>query len=139
MIKNKCINIPIPKRIHTFYGNLKSGMNIHLITNYLDSNFANNLFEGLKKIQYNSDEESMVRVMGVRHKIPRKQTAFGELGTNYNFSGITVAAKDWTKEDNTIDSKVGINLKYISSRTGKMLGTKFNYALINNYLDVQME
>jgi len=135
--------IAIPRKIHTFYGDLKSGMNIHLIQNYLDPELADSLFEGLKRIQYNSDEESMVRVMGVRHKIPRKQTAFGEPGTNYHFAGITVAARDWTNQDNTLDatvdstvvSTVGRELKCIASRTGRMLGTKFNYALINNYLD----
>lgn len=120
---------------HTFYGDLKSGMNIHLIKNYLNDNYADKLFADLKKIQYNSDEDSMVRVMGVRHKIPRKQTAFGDPGATYHFSGITVAARDWTKKDNTIDAKVAQKLKCISDRAGRTAGATFNYALINNYLD----
>lgn len=128
-------DVLIPRKMHIFYGDLKSRMNIHLIKNYLDPDLADSLFEGLRRIRYNSDEESMVRVMGVRHKIPRKQTAFGEPDTNYHFAGITVAARDWSNEDNTLDANVGRELRCIASRTGRMLGTKFNYALINNYLD----
>lgn len=126
---------PLLHRKNTFYGDLESKLNIVLIKNYFDEEYADKLFNNLKHIHYNSDEESMIRIMGKRIKIPRKQTAFGEPNTTYHFSGINVAARDWTIDDGTIDSKVGQELEQICKRVGKTACCTFNYTLINNYIN----
>lgn len=122
-------------KIHIFYGSLKSMFSIHLIRNYFDDDYADKLFNDLKQIRYNSDEESMIRMYGKRVKIPRQQTAYGELGTTYHFSGISVAARDWTLDDGTVNTRVGHELQHISKLVGRSSCSKFNYALINNYHD----
>lgn len=120
---------------HTFYGSLKDKLNIHLITNYLDEKLSYELFDALKNIRYNSDEESMIRIHGKRVKIPRQQTAYGVPGTTYHFSGISVMARDWTIDDDSIDSYVGNELNNIARKTGKSACSVFNYALVNNYMN----
>ena len=80
-------------------------MHIHFIRNYLDLDFADRLFEGLKGVKYNSDEESVVKIMGKSMMIPRKQVAFGEPGTDYHFSGTSVRAYDWNSEDSSFKSQ----------------------------------
>lgn len=127
-----------------FYGSIKSKLNVMLVTRFLDQNFADELFSNLKKIEYNTEEESKVRIMGKMIAIPRKQTAYGEPGVNYHFAGSTVSARNWNY-DNTqnttsdaktiLDMKVGKMLKKVSIILGNFLNSKFNYTLINNYID----
>lgn len=131
--KKKNCNNHRPLRIHRFYGTLKSMLNVHLIRNYFDIDYADKLFDDLKQIQYNSDEDSMIRMPGGLVKIPRQQTAYGEPGVTYHFSGINVLARDWTRSDNSLDARVGRELKHVSQHVGKSACSKFNYALINNY------
>jgi alkylated DNA repair dioxygenase AlkB len=123
-------------------GSLYSQMNVLLITNFLDINMADTLFEKLKHIKYNSDEQSMVKIMGKEFKIPRKQTAYGEPNTTYHFSGTSVQANDWsegnlsTREDfDKYNSDIRGMLKWVAKKAGKIACATFNYALINNYID----
>jgi alkylated DNA repair dioxygenase AlkB len=125
----------IENKKHFFFGDLKSMFNVHLIKNYFDKDYADKLFNDLTQIQYNSDEESMIRMPRGLVKIPRQQTAYGEPGTTYHFSGISVMSRDWTVNDGTIDTHVGNELQYISQLVGRSACSKFNYALINNYHD----
>lgn len=117
------------------FGTLKMRMNVLLITNYLKSEVADKLFEGLKKVTYNTDEESMIKIMGKKLKIPRKQIAFGNPDTNYHFSGTNVKAYDWNQTDLSVNSKVARELKEIAKMAGETACVSFNYALVNNYLD----
>jgi hypothetical protein len=133
--KDKQEKFALTKQINIFYGSLRSSMNIQLITNYLEEDYANKIFEGLKKIKYNSDEDSMVKIAGKSYVIPRKQIAFGEPDITYHFSGINVPTYDWNKTDSNINSKVGRELKKISKQVEETVGAKFNYALVNNYLN----
>ena len=123
------------RQIHSFYGSLHMRMNIHFIRNYLDADYADKLFGGLKRIKYNSDEESMVKIMGKSIKIPRKQASFGEPDTYYHFSGTSVMANNWNSEDSNINSRVARELKWVSKKAGKTAGATFNHTLVNNYLD----
>jgi alkylated DNA repair dioxygenase AlkB len=129
------LSVAFPKQIHSFHGSLTNMLNLHLITNYFDQGYADAIFERLRRISYNSDEESMVRIRGMKIKIPRKQVAYGEPDTTYNFSGISVTARDWSIDGDTDDEKIGKELKYISTVVGRDAGCKFNYTLINNYLN----
>ena len=125
----------IPKSVNNIYGTLESKMFIHLVTNCIDLQKANELFEMLKKVQYNSDEDSMIKIMGKKIPIPRKQIAFGEPNTYYKFSGTVVPTYDWNQTDNRINSMVGRELKKLSEYAEQISCCKFNYTLVNNYLD----
>ncbi|XP_078363330.1 DNA oxidative demethylase ALKBH2-like [Oculina patagonica] len=81
--------------------------------------------EAEKVIKYNAD--SQVFVHGKWHKVPRKQTAYGDMGLTYTFSGATVAAQPWS---NAPFLKCIGDL--ISSLSG---GHKFNFVLVNRYND----
>lgn len=68
------------------------------------------------------DDDSYIVIYGKKIKIPRKQTAYGDNGTSYSFSGTTVNARKWTP----------ILLK-IKNDVEKMSGKKFNFCLVNYY------
>lgn len=133
-----------------FYGSIKTKLNVMLVTKFFDEKFSDELFRDLKNIKYNTDEESKVRIMGKMIAIPRKQTAYGEPDVNYHFAGSTVSARNWNydithdgniiddkniTDDKVLDMKVGKMLKKVSVILGNFLNTKFNYTLINNYIN----
>jgi len=129
-------------RIYKFYGDLKSMLNVHLIKNYLDADYADELFDDLKRITYNTDEESMIQIYGKKIRIPREQTAYGEPNVMYHFSGISVKARDWTQnpdldlnDESEFDEKVKFKLRNVSRIAGRSACSTFNYALINNYIN----
>lgn len=128
-------NVSLSKQVNYFYGSLQTKLNIHLITNYLDNNYADKLFEMLKKVKYNTDEESMVKINGMKIKIPRKQIAFGNPNLNYHFAGSNVKTYDWNKIDSSINSTIGRELKILSSKIESTTCSKFTYILVNNYLN----
>lgn len=119
-----------------FYSDLKLGLNVMIIPQILDSNLANHLYRTLLGIDYRTDEESMVKIMGRKYVIPRKQTAFGVKGTAYNFSGSSVKVNDWDKKyDNENTTEVAQLIRFIASRLTDKFGQSFNYALVNKYPD----
>ena len=56
--------------------------------------------------------------------IPRRQTAFGDRGLTYSFSGVTVRANPWTPLVSSLKDHVE-----------KAIGEKFNFVLVNRYKD----
>lgn len=66
---------------------IEEDLNVIVLQNYLSKYIADYLFELLLKIEYRSDYESMVKIGGKLHFIPRKQIAFGKKGTTYDFTG----------------------------------------------------
>lgn len=133
----------IPKEINTItntfstkiYGSYTNKMFLMVVPNFLDKKYADDLFEKLKSITYNTDEESMIKIMGRQMKIPRKQIAFGDPTAKYHFSGTSVSAVDWYKDDDSINSHVGRELMIISTRVSRIANASFNYVLVNNYID----
>ena len=86
---------------------------------------ADALFQEAEKvIKYNAD--SKVFVHGKWHKVPRKQTAYGDEGLTYTFSGATVAAQPWSNAP---------FLKNVSDLVSSLTGHKFNFVLVNRYND----
>jgi alkylated DNA repair dioxygenase AlkB len=66
-----------------------------------------------------------VLVLGGRHvATPRLQTAFGDKGTYYSFSGATAKAKEWTPF-----------LTLVKEYVEKITNNSFNFVLINKYRD----
>lgn len=84
------------------------------------------LFE--KNIIYYTDEESQVIIYGNKIDIPRKQVAYGELGTTYTFSNVTVNAKDWNE-----NSELCKIIKKIRDKVAKRFNYNPNFVLINRY------
>lgn len=132
-----CMNIHKTKMDKPkFYIDRNLGLNVMIVPNILESDAADELFTDLSNIEYRSDEDSMVRIMGVMHKIPRKQTAFGAKGTTYNFAGTSVEVDDWDEEYDNIHKNRSITaIKAIASDLSHRFGQTFNYALINMYPD----
>jgi len=70
------------------------------------------------------DKKFYIKIFGKRHPIPRNQTAYGDPGTTYTFSGMTVNAKPWIP----IIQKIKADVEYA-------LGLEFNFCLVNKYDD----
>jgi alkylated DNA repair dioxygenase AlkB len=85
-----------------------------------------NLFES--HIEY--DNNSHIKIYGKTILIPRKQVAYGDVGTSYTFSGTIVKAKNW--HDGSVISKIFLSLR---DRLAKQFGIPFNFVLINRYND----
>ena len=126
---------PVSQSKFKFYGSLENKMNVMFTVDYLDDVYARKLFSELKRIQYNTDEQSMIKIYGKSIKIPRKQIAFGDPDANYHFSGTSVGAYDWNKTDNSTNSKMGQKLKELTKMVSEIACFDFNYILVNNYLD----
>jgi alkylated DNA repair dioxygenase AlkB len=96
----------------------------------MSKNKADKYYNILKNnLIYNSDKESMVTIFGKKIKIPRKQVAYGDYGTFYNFSGVQVNAQSWNNKDDII-CRVIKNIKHMVEIYS---GEKFNFVLINYY------
>ena len=55
------------------------------------------MFDNLEEeIEYFQGELAMVKVFGKCHPIPRQQSAYGDPGLSYKYSGTTVPALAWT-------------------------------------------
>ena len=55
------------------------------------------MFDNLEEeIEYFQGELAMVKVFGKSHPIPRQQSAYGDPGLTYKYSGTTVPALAWT-------------------------------------------
>jgi len=107
--------------------------NIHLLykDNFLDKEISNKIYNTFeKKLEYNSDEASMIKMAGKYVKVPRSQVAYGEPGTFYNFTGIKVNARSWN--DDNIVCKI---IKKIKEEVENFTGSTFNFVLINKYKD----
>lgn len=95
--------------------------------NFIDtSKHPNILLKLLQEVKFNSDEESSILMYGKRIPIPRKQCAYGDDGTSYKFSGITVKPNNWN------DSPT---LMFIKKDLEKKLKLEFNFCLVNYYKD----
>jgi alpha-ketoglutarate-dependent dioxygenase alkB family protein 2 len=107
------------------------GLNVHYMDKFVSTTDATNIFNYFENnLKYNSDESSKIFILGKYIKIPRKQVAYGEPGTYYNFSGTRVDAIDWNQ--NTELCKIIKNLK---TRAETVLGEPINFVLINRYRD----
>ena len=55
------------------------------------------MFDNLEEeIEYFQGDLAMVKVFGKTHPIPRQQSAYGDPGLTYKYSGTTVPALAWT-------------------------------------------
>ena len=76
------------------------------------------------EIEYYSGSLAQVKIFGKTHPIPRQQSAYGDQGITYRYSGITLPAKTWTT-----------TLARIRDLVEKETGVKHNFVLVNRYKD----
>jgi len=82
----------------------------------------------LSEVQFCTDEESAIMMMGKRVNVPRKQVGYGDIDTAYRFTGVDVEAKDWSEEKTP-------TLHAIKEFVVKTLGFPVSYVLLNLYRD----
>lgn len=109
------------------------GLHFIFHPNFYGISKANEIFEQLKSIQYNSDESSQVFIHGSWKNIPRKQVAFGNPNLTYNFAGTNVHAEKWPlflKEIRDELQQYLVNNNILPSNEYQI-----NYVLVNLYRD----
>jgi DNA oxidative demethylase len=104
-------------------GNGNNGLLVCMDNNFYNKKTADHIFDQLQQ-QIGYDENSVVVLYGKEIPIPRKQTAYGDHGLCYNFSGTSVPAKPWIP----LLSKIKKDVEDIS-------GQRFNFCLVNYYAD----
>lgn len=105
-------------------------LDVYYKKNFLSEKEADVYFRVLEdKLQYNSAESSKVKIFGKEIPIPRKQVAYGEPGTFYNFSGIKVDARSWNIEEDEVCRVI----REVKSKVEERSGVVFNFVLINRY------
>ncbi|KAF6019212.1 ALKBH2 [Bugula neritina] len=82
------------------------------------------LAECESSLVYAVGAEKKVKVYGKWHEIPRKQSAYGDPGMVYRFSGVSLRAKPWLPF-----------LIEIRDRVSELCQCQFNFVLINRYKD----
>lgn len=115
-------NTALLRRFH----DTKLGLNVEYYPKFFCRTDSDALFEQLETQlrSYYESSRNEVKFFGKVHKIPRKQTAFGDEGLSYNFSGTTVAANAWTPL-----------MTGIKNCVEGALGETFNFVLVNRYSD----
>ncbi|XP_044754383.1 DNA oxidative demethylase ALKBH2-like [Coccinella septempunctata] len=89
----------------------------------LSKDLADELLTHLNKsIEYYDGELTKVRVFGKWHQIPRQQSAYGDPGLHYKFSGLCLPAKNWIQP-----------LTDVKNLLLAVTGYDYNFVLINKY------
>ena len=102
----------------------KVGLNVDYYPRFFGKAVSDSLLKQLETqlLPYYETSKNEVKIYGKVFKIPRKQTAFGDAGLTYNFSGTTVAANEWIPLITDIKSSVESALE-----------ESFNFVLVNRY------
>jgi len=125
---NKCNSIT-PQLV--LYGTPSNKLFVSYYKNFILKECANKYFDLFEKLLvYNAPEDSKVKICGKEHEIPRKQVAYGEPNTYYNFSGIRVDAICWNENNDICNA-----LYELRCKVNKYFGINFNFVLINRYAD----
>lgn len=116
---NKKEIIDIPKI--SLMADWKNGLLFYLDENFYNKKLADEIYQQLiNTITY--DKNYKIKFFGKTIPIPRKQTAYGDTGTSYTFSGMTIKAKKWT-----------FILSHIRKQVESATGKKLNFCLVNYY------
>jgi len=83
------------------------------------------IFSNLEReVEYFTGELSQVKVFGKVYPIPRKQSAYGDEGVTYKYSGTIVPAQVWTN-----------TLSQLRDIVQRLVGVRYNFVLVNRYKD----
>jgi alpha-ketoglutarate-dependent dioxygenase alkB family protein 2 len=95
----------------------------HFLPDEISTNVFNDI---MKEVEFLSDEKSAIIIYGKKLNIPRKQCGYGDEGTSYKFSGVSVEGKIWK------NVPILNNIKeYIHNK----LNVPVNFVLVNLYRD----
>ena len=121
-----CKPHPLNTDIKRVYVNCDNGLNVLYFPYFLPTTSANEVLWQLEKdlVGYYKQSPNKVIVCGKEHGIPRQQTAFGDPGLTYSFSGVTIPAHPWIPPVE--------RLKVLVQET---LQETFNFVLVNRYKD----
>ena len=105
-----------------------AGLNLVYYSSFYRKVDADSIFQQLEsQLQtYFTSSRQSVKMAGRVLQIPRRQTAFGDRGLSYTFSGITMQANPWTPLVSALRDHVE-----------RALDEKFNFVLVNRYKDGQ--
>ena len=99
----------------------KNGFLVYLDKHFYTCKQSDEIYDVLTKdVIY--DKDSKVIIFGKEINIPRKQTAYGDPGTSYKFSGVAVNAKPWLP----ILLEIKQDIEF-------MMNSQFNFCLVNYY------
>lgn len=103
-----------------------AGLNLVYYSSFYRKVDADTVFQQLEsQLQtYFTSSRQSVKMAGRVMQIPRRQTAFGDRGLSYTFSGITMQANPWTPLVSALRDHVE-----------RALDEKFNFVLVNRYKD----
>eukprot|EP01084_Bolivina_argentea_P155066 270265_1 len=119
----------------------QDGLDLEYYPNFYSKQESHDIFNTLEQsVEYLKDEDASIMIYGKRHKIPRKQTSFGAIGTSYKFCGKNVIAKRWDKCSILLDIKHKIEKHLLlksslNNNNENNLKNKFNFVLLNRYKD----
>lgn len=104
------------------------GLNVDYYPRFYRKADADTVFQLLEThlVPFFKASSHSVKMAGRLVSIPRRQTAFGDGGLSYSFSGITVQANPWTPLVSAVKDHVQTTL-----------GENFNFVLVNHYKDGQ--
>lgn len=76
------------------YENIKNISCVDYFSNFLPEELAESTYDNImEKVDFLSDEQSSIVLIGKKINIPRKQCAYGNKGTSYKFTGVKVEGK----------------------------------------------
>jgi len=105
----------------TSYADSDLKLSLSVIKNFYDKASSVEIFRKLESnVVYNPPEK--IKIFGKLFDMPRKQTAFGDPGTSYKFSGIEVPSKPWIPIISEIKERIEL-----------ITGESFNFCLVNRY------
>ena len=103
------------------------GLNLHYYCHFYSKTTADTIFQQLERQldTHFASSPQTVTLAGRRVvQIPRRQTAFGDRGLSYTFSGTTVPANPWIPLVSALKDHVETTV-----------GATFNFVLVNRYKD----
>lgn len=99
----------------------ENGLNVQYISDFIEKVHADRYFAELRTLPFYTPT---LRIRGKEVKPKRLQLAYGDVNTNYSYSGTNVSANPWTP--------LMIELR---DKVEKQMACTFNYVLLNCYVD----
>lgn len=106
------------------YTRESQGLCVHYYPNFISTSEANFILKQLEVelLPYLEKSSNIVKLCGKTFTIPRRQTAFGDPGLTYTFSGVSVLANTWIQSIQRLKVTIETAIK-----------ETYNFVLVNYY------
>lgn len=106
------------------YTQESQGLCVHYYPNFISTSEANFILKQLEVelLPYLEKSSNIVKLCGKTFTIPRRQTAFGDPGLTYTFSGVSVLANTWIQSIQRLKVTIETAIK-----------ETYNFVLVNYY------